>query len=218
MQPIRVLIADDQPHVVAHMQEHLAGQPWITLVGLVPSFVAAAEWLANDSADVVIFGLVGMGESPFIGISRLQHVAPQTRLVVCSSQVHSAARLLEEGVLGYVLRSDGLQAVVDALHAVMRGEQYCSPEVARFLEETTGPFQITPEQRRILELLGDGVFDSPTIAERLGIAPDAVTHNLISLWNKTHCFGRRELAAWYRRNGSRLTPEGTLLSGTDTSM
>lgn len=210
MQSVRVLIADDQPHVVADMQEQLTAQSWITLLGLAPSFAAAAEWLVREPVDVVIFGLVGMGESPFTGVRRMRSAAPQTRLVVCSSKVHGADALLREGVLGYLTRTEDPEALLDAIRSVMRGERYCSPEVAEFLEQTTEPLRITPEERRVLELLSEGVLGTLALSERLGVHPLVVQKHLNALWNKTHCFRREELASWYQRYGTRLTPEGML--------
>lgn len=210
MQTVRVLIADDQPHVVARMQERLAAESWITLIGLAPSFVTAAEWLAREPVDIVIFGLVGMGEGPFTGIRRMQSAAPQTRLVVCSARIHGAAEMLREGVLGYVSRTDRLESVLEAIRTVMRGERYCSPEVAAFLERTTGQLRLTPEERRILEILSEGILDPFAIAERLGVDPRVALMPLNALRDKTRCFSRAELAAWYQRHRARLTPEGTL--------
>lgn len=212
MQTIRVLIADDQPEVVASMQQLLAAQPWIALLGLTPSFATAAEWIAREPVDVLIFGLVGMGENPFTGVRRLRGTVPQTRLVVCSARIHGAAEMLREGVLGYVSRTDRLEYVLEAVRTVMRGERYCSPEVASFLEETTGPLRITPEERRILELFSEGVLDTVVVAERLGVHPTVVLGYVNALRNKSRCFSREELAAWWRRIRPRLTPEGTLES------
>jgi DNA-binding NarL/FixJ family response regulator len=215
MQLVRVLIADDQPHVVAHMQEQLSAQSWIKLLGLAPSFAAAAEWLVREPVDVVIFGLVGMGESPFTGVRRMRSAAPQTRLVVCSSKIHEAETLLREGVLGYLTRTEDPEALLDAIRSVMRGERYCSPKVAEFLEQTTGPLRITPEERRVLELLSEGVLDTLALSERLDVHPVVVQKHLNALRNKTHCFRPEELASWYQRYGTRLTPEGTLRPDTN---
>lgn len=215
MQQVRVLIADDQPAVVAGMQQRLAAEPWIILLGLASSFVAAAEWLAREPIDVVVFGLNGMGLEPFSGVRLLQSAAPQTRLVVCSARIHGAAELLEAGVLGYVSRLEHLEFLLKAIRTVMRGERYCSPEVAEFLEQTTGPLRITPEERAVLELLGEGVHNSMAMAERLGVHPFAVQRSVNALRNKSHCFSREELAEWYRRLRPQLTPEGTL--GPDTT-
>jgi DNA-binding CsgD family transcriptional regulator len=93
----------------------------------------------------------------------------------------------------------------------MRGERFCSPLVAEFLEQTTGPLRITPEERCTLALLGEGVLDSFTLAERVGVHPSAAQKQMSALRNKTRRFSREELAAWYQRHGPRLTPEGTLM-------
>ena len=158
----------------------------------------------------MIFGLVGMGDGPFTSVHRLQSASPQTRLVVCSSKIHPAEDLLREGVLGYLTRTDEGQGLLDAIRTVMRGERYCSPEVAEFLEQTTGPLRITPEERRVLAMLSEGVHDVLVLAERLGVHRVAVLTQLNALQNKTGCFSRRELAAWYRAHRARLTPDGTL--------
>lgn len=215
MQSVRVLIADDQPRVVADAQKQLRAEPWITLVGVAPSFPAAAEWLAREPVDVVIFGLLGMGEDPVTGVQRMRSTAPQIRLVVWSSQIQDANALLAEGVLGYITKTERSHVMLDAIRSVMRGERYCSPTVVEYLEQRTGPLRITADERRVLELLSQGVHDSAELAEHLGVQRSAVNRHLNALRNKLRLLSREELAAWYQHHGARLTPEGTLEPITD---
>lgn len=215
MQSVRVLIADDHPVVVKYMSEQLTAEPWITLVGVAPSFPAAAEWLSRDPVDVVIFGLFGMGEGPFTGVRRMRSAAPETRLLVCSARLLEAQDLMREGVLGYVSRTDERHFLLDAIRSVMRGEPYCSPEVVEYLNQRSWPLRITAEERRVLELLSQGVYESDELAEHLGVTPSAVNRHLNALRNKLHCISRQKLAAWYQCHGARLTSEGTLGSNTD---
>lgn len=215
MQSVRVLIADDNPEVVKYTSEQLTAEPWITLVGVAPSFPAAAEWLSKEAVDVVIFGLLGMGEGPFTGVRRMRSAAPETRLVVCSAGLLEAKDLMRAGVLGYVSRMDGPDFLLDAIRSVMRGEPYCSPEVVEYLDQRSRPLRITAEERRVLELLSQGVHESDEPAEQLGVNPSAVDQHLNALQNKLRCISCQKLAAWYQHHGARLTPEGTLRPITD---
>lgn len=215
MQTVRVLIADDNPEVVKYTSEQLTAEPWITLVGVAPSFPAAAEWLSREIVDVVIFGLLGMGEGPITGMYRMRKASPQTRLIVCSANFQLAEDLLREGVLGYVSRFDQRNFLLEAIRSVMRGERYCSPEILKYLKLTTGPIQITPEERCVLEILSEGMHDATAIAERLSVTPLIVYQHVNTLRTKLHCFNRHELATWYQHHGAQLTPEGTLGSSME---
>jgi DNA-binding NarL/FixJ family response regulator len=181
----RILIADDHEVVRAGIRGMLASEPdWEVCAEAKDGrrALALAVVLKPDLAvlDVSMPGLNG------IDVTRsLRRLVPTTGVLVLS--MHHTATVVTEafsaGALGYVLKSDPIDVLVTGVQHVLAGRTYVSPQVSADPNiVTTGPNAgppkdpLTPREREVLQLLGEGR-GNKEIGTELGISPKtAETH------------------------------------------
>ena len=122
----------------------------------------------------------------------------------------------EAGVAGYVTRDDSLDAMVDAIESVARGELRCTPRLAAVLfnrigalstaapPQDVGNDRLTPREREIVGLIDDG-YSNKAIAQRLHIEIATVKNHVHNILEKLQV-GRRGEAAARVRAGRTSTP------------
>lgn len=89
------------------------------------------------------------------------------------------------GVEGYLLKSEGLEAIAAAVQSVARGLTAFSPEIlarARGLPERGGG-GLTEREREILELVAEGLTNR-AIAQRLRLSPRTVEYHLGQIFQR----------------------------------
>jgi DNA-binding NarL/FixJ family response regulator len=89
------------------------------------------------------------------------------------------------GVEGYLLKHEGLEAIVTAVRSVARGLTAFSPEIlARVREQSSrGSEGLTEREREVLALVVEGL-TRRAIAERLGISPRTVDYHLNQIFQR----------------------------------
>jgi len=118
----------------------------------------------------------------------------------------------EAGISGYVPRSAGLAALIEAVRRVLRGEQTCPARVTgamfRRLHQLaamgrsrrgcdSGP-KLTRREREVAALAADGL-SNKLIARRLQIEVATAKCHVHHVLEKLHLQGRDDLARWMSR-------------------
>jgi DNA-binding NarL/FixJ family response regulator len=174
----RVLLADDH-RVVAEGLRSLLG-PHFDVVGIVPDgreLLPAAKQL---DPDVVVLD-ISMPSLNGIEAARQMRGAncrAKAIFLTMHREVTYAARCLEVGASGFVLKHSAASELVTAIQEVLKGGTYITPQVAGDL---LGAFrhgapaggdalgELTPRQREVLQLVAEG-HSSKQIAALLGIS------------------------------------------------
>ena len=170
----RVILADDHRIVIEGLRSIL--EPHFDLVGTVTdgrALVAATEELKPDVVVVDISMPLLNGLEAVRQIARLR---PQTRVVFLTMHADAtyAARAMEAGASGYVLKHSALSDLVRAIREALAGRTYVAPEVARRgPRRATGGSELTPRQREVLQLVAEG-HSTKQIASILGISTRTV--------------------------------------------
>jgi DNA-binding NarL/FixJ family response regulator len=169
---VRVLLADDHTLVRAGIRALLAALPDVEIVGEVSDGQAALQLLLETKPDVAFIDISMPGLNGIEVAERAAREQPATRVVVLS--MHDTpghvARALRAGVRGYLLKDSAADELPVLLRAVMAGETYLSPAIARHVvdgflqrgEASSGsaaqsPLDLlTPRQREILQLVAEG--------------------------------------------------------------
>ncbi|HEX8875503.1 MAG TPA: response regulator [Phycisphaerales bacterium] len=128
--PISVLCVDDNRHLAEALRiafEH-AGFVWR---GWLPGAEVLAATVRKEGPAVVILDIDMPGRSPFDALEELVEVCPDCRAVVFSGHVRHDLidRAFAAGAWGYVSKSDGEVALMQAVREVCRNEIATSPEV-----------------------------------------------------------------------------------------
>jgi len=174
---IRVAVVEDDPHVRAAILARLRRQDGFTAVGDWESADDAmrnAEW---GRVDVLVVDLELPGSLSAIGlIGRAREVNPGILPIVHT--IHDARDSLfaaiQAGAVGYVLKGESLDTLVDGILDAVEGRAPISPAVARYLVEafrTEGPAgdakQLTDRERELRQALAAGLTYSD-VADRMG--------------------------------------------------
>jgi DNA-binding NarL/FixJ family response regulator len=109
---------------------------------------------------------------------RIRQVSPATRIIALSmyGDAYYQERMFEAGGLGYVLKNEAMDDLVQAIEAVLRGEFFVSPSAG-----ATPPLRsvevdkrtLSDREKDVLRLLAAGQ-RTKDIAERLGISAKTV--------------------------------------------
>ncbi len=134
----RVVVVDDHPIVRAGVCALLDSEQDLEVVGQANDAVAAVKLVQETHPDVVIMDLSMPTVSGFEGIRRVLDVSPATRIVVLT--MHEDERYffqaLEAGASGYLVKGSPPSEIHTAIRAVVQGEAYFCPAVAKQMLKT----------------------------------------------------------------------------------
>jgi two-component system, NarL family, response regulator NreC len=160
---MRVVIADDHA-IVRHGLKHVLEQEGCSVVGEARDGQEAVELAARLNPDLVILdtpmpALSGLDAAREI----LRAVSPARVLILTAhSTDRNALEALRIGVSGYVLKSAGLEALVEGIREIGAGRPYLSDGISRAVRDTAMgaseaiPDPLSPRERQVLKLIAEG--------------------------------------------------------------
>lgn len=184
---VRIVLADDHALVRAGLRKLLESMPDIEVVGEADDGQAVLRLVEQLHPNLVLMDVSMPGLNGLDTALRLSQTHPQTRVLILSMHQSEdyVRQALRNGAAGYILKDAAPVELDLALKAILRGETYLSPAVSRGVvsdyvqrlrtEETPGAV-LTPRQREILQLIGEGS-TTKDVARRLNISVKTVeTH------------------------------------------
>lgn len=214
---IRVFILDDHELVRRGLQELLEGEGF-EVVGSTGSAVEATRRIPALHPDVCVLD-ARLPDGTGIEVCRDVRSVDQTIncVILTSFDDEQALRgAILAGACGYVLKEIGGTDLIGALRRAAAGESlFADGVVARTVENLVTPSgpdprvaSLTPQERRVLELVGGGLTNRQIAAEMF-LAEKTVKNYVSSLLSKLG-FERRTQAAVYIMNRAPASPGGTL--------
>ncbi len=165
---ISVLLADDDPAVLAALTDLLRGEPGITVVAAAEDADGAIQLAAMHRPDVALIDVKMPGHGPR-AVREIRRVAPGTRVVALSAHGDraSVASMLRAGALGYVIKGAPIDEILDAVKRASRGLASLSGDaaaaVSRELEEHLGRQELAAERANALVEQVAGVLEPGAI-------------------------------------------------------
>jgi DNA-binding NarL/FixJ family response regulator len=151
--PVRVVIAEEHPRVRRSLRLLLDAEPWCRVVAEVSDLSMVARRVQDESPHVLVLDLhMSSGASREL-IGDLHRQAPGTAIVGVTMERSPgfAARVLDMGLTGFVLKDRADAELVAATRHAARGVRYISPCVAPALEKlraTCGPGRVRTRAAR----------------------------------------------------------------------
>ena len=186
MKSVRTLIADDHALVRAGIRALVEKITGVTVVAEAGKGSEAIDLISELEPDLVLLDITMPDGSGFDVLQHVQQKFSTIRVIVLT--VHEAGeyaiRALREGAAGFLPKSAASTELEQAIHTVMNGEVYISPETSRktLIEYGKGVTKrdlletLSPRQREVLRLIAEGR-TTKQIAQELEISVKTVeTH------------------------------------------
>lgn len=209
---IRVLIVDDHEMVRAGLAMLLGRFDDLELVGEAPDGAQAITLAAQLAPDVVLMDLSMPGIDGVAATRAIVENAPEVRVVVLTTfadRTH-VTEAIDAGAVGFLLKDADPATLSEAIRSAHRGEAPLDPRAALALIDrrreptSTGAVELTPREREVLQLVGDGL-SNRLIARRLGISEKTVKTHLTSVFTTIGVTDRVQAALWWERHGDSRT-------------
>ncbi|MDQ3951830.1 MAG: response regulator transcription factor [Actinomycetota bacterium] len=206
---IRILVVDDHPVVREGLIAILGDDPGFVVCGQAGTATEAVAEAARLHPDVVVLDVRLPGATGVEVCADLAARVPSTRVVMLTSFPNDGVMMnaFAAGARGFVLKESEPEVIRQAVRTVAEGATYADPKVAGKLvalatrgRRAKGPFDLTLQEMRVLELLPRGLTNHE-IGDRLGIGENTVKTHLRNLMRKLGARDRVEAAAIALREG-----------------
>ncbi|MBC7922340.1 MAG: response regulator transcription factor [Ferruginibacter sp.] len=199
MEAIRVILVDDHQILREGIEYMLKDEPSLQLVGQATNGQELIQLLPHTPVDVVLMDLHMPEMDGFETAQYMKANFPAVRILVLSmmNSEKLAARLLDEGVLGYVLKTIGREELVYAIRKVASGQVYIGTDITMRLFKKASPkafrMEIEPgelsvdlskREVEVLELISEG-YSNHEIAEKLCVSKRTIDSHRQNLIEKT---------------------------------
>lgn len=193
--PIRILIADDHPVVVAGLTSMLSTQSGIEVVGTASTGEEALDALRSQSADLLLLDLRMPGMNGIETLRALTRAAIRVRAIILTSYEtdEDIYRAVQAGAQGYLLKDAPQSDMIEAIHAVARGKRYFPHYIARKLAERMMRTDLTSREVEVLQMLARGLTNKE-IGSALRISGNTVRNHVNSIIEKLEVSDRTEAA------------------------
>ena len=207
--PIRVFLLDDHEIVRRGVRELLEREDDIEVVGEAGSVDTAMSRIELCRPDVAVLD-VQLGDGTGIEVCRdIRSAHPEIQCLMLTSYADDEAMLdsVMAGAAGYVLKQIKGNQLVESIRQVASGRSLLDPSVAqrvveqlrRGAAENERIAKLTAQERRILELLAEGLTNRQ-IGERMFLAEKTVKNYVSNLLMKLGMHRRTEAAVYAARH------------------
>jgi DNA-binding NarL/FixJ family response regulator len=212
---IRVLVADDEPLIVAGIRTVLESAGDIEVVAQAEDGRTAVEETIRHPADVALIDINMPVMDGLSVVEELRRRAPAVRVVVLTSFGAEAnvERALRGGTAGFVLKNCRPEELIGAVRAAHEGEAYLSPAVTRMVLGMITPGEparrraaaerlaaLTPRESGIVRLVAEGMSNAE-IGRRLHMSETTIKTYVSRILAKLDCANRVQAALLTRDAG-----------------
>jgi DNA-binding NarL/FixJ family response regulator len=206
--PISVFLLDDHEIVRMGVRELLEAEPDITVIGEAGTAESALARIPALHPDVAILD-VQLPDGSGVDVCRdIRSAMPEVNCLMLTSYGDDEAlfNAIMAGASGYVLKQIRGTDLVGAVRAVAAGKSLLDPDAASMVMRRmrdqatrTDPLAgLTPQEQRILELIGEGLTNRQ-IGARMYLAEKTVKNYVSALFVKLGMERRTQAAAYAAR-------------------
>jgi two-component system response regulator NreC len=213
---IRVLIADDHAVVRTGLRALLDRAPDMQAIGEATNGEEALRLAAELHPDVILLDISMPGPGGIETTKKLKEVLPDIRVLILT--VHKDEKLLQEaikaGASGYVTKNALEPELINAVHAVSRGDLYVHPTMTRALLQGLTPSadepptlsdkeqieSLTNRETDVLRLIAQG-YTNRQAADELGISVRTIETHRANIMGKLDVSGRVALVRYAMEHG-----------------
>lgn len=188
----KIFIVDDHPMIVAGLHSLLSQLENLEVAGSVSNAFEAIPFLKNNEVDIILLDINLPDVSGIDLCKKIHKEFPQVKIIGIStfSERSYISRMIENGALGYLIKSASKEEISEAIETVLNGKMYLSVSMEHIgkplsiLSPESLP-ELTKREKEILQLISEGLTNNQ-IAEKLFISPltvDSHRKNLLTKLN-----------------------------------
>jgi two-component system response regulator NreC len=213
MNPIKLLLVDDQEIVRAGLRSLLENDQEIDIVGEAANGSTATEMAIQLRPDVVLMDISLPDINGAAATRRIKERAPEISILALTIHEDEAYffEMLNSGASGYVPKRASPEDLLAAIRTVALGEVFLHPIVAGTLvqdylrrlssgTDRTSYDGLTARQREVLTLIAEGL-SNRDIAEQLGISVRTVERHRENIMKRLNLHSRTDLVKYAIRKG-----------------
>jgi two-component system response regulator NreC len=204
MNKIRILLVDDHAILREGIRALLENEPDMAVIGEAEDGRTAVRLVCQLKPDVVLMDIALPLLNGLEATRQIKHDCPGVKVLILTMHendeyIHQA---LANGAMGYILKDATARELLDAIHAIQRGEAILSPAITRLVIENYlrwGDIQkdsstngLSPREREVLQLIAEG-YSNKHIAEILCISIKTVQAHRMNLMAKLDLHNRADL-------------------------
>ena len=203
--PLKVLIVDDHDIVRKGLVMLISRQEDILVAGEAGTAAEAVAKTRELSPDVVVMDIRLPDESGIEACREIRSQNPDVKVLMLTSYSDEEAVMasIMAGASGYLLKEIRSQEIVDAIRRVGAGQSLLDPSVTstvlervrRGNKEDDTLAQLTDQERRILELIADGLTNKE-IGNEVSLSDKTVKNYVSNILGKLEVSRRSQAAAY----------------------
>ena len=185
--PASILLVDDHVLIRKGLRTLLEKKSDFMVVGEASDGLEAYESVRELRPDVVVMDITMPKVDGIEASQTILNDFPDVRIVALS--IHRGKRFVENmlraGVVGYILKDNAPEELIDAIQTVLEGDQYLSPEitglvVSQYMEllshtqAATSTAELTPIEKDYILRVGEG-YSPDEIAAHHALEPEALS-------------------------------------------
>ncbi len=200
MNPIRVLIAEDQGLILGALAALLELEDDLQVVAKAPDGKQALGLVQEHRPDILLTDIEMPHMTGLELTAEIKRLGLKTRVIIVTtfSRAGYLRRALEAGASGYLLKDSPSAELADAVRRVHLGGRAIDPKLAA--EALGDPDPLTERERKVLRMAGDGQ-SSAEIATELSLSEGTVRNYLSEAISKLGASNRIEAARIARERG-----------------
>lgn len=205
---VSIVIIEDHTLLREGLKALLRGQADFKIVGEASEGKQGLKLVEKQKPDLVLLDLVLPGVH---GLEVLRKIRRYSKVLAMSMRSDEAfvAEAFLNGVAGYVIKEDSFTELMDALHAVLKGQRFMSRKldqrrISRLVDKLgvdgSGPSErLTPREHEVLQMAAEGLTSSH-IGNVLSISPRTVEMHRANLMRKLGLRSQADLVRFAIRN------------------
>ena len=209
-------MADDHPIFREGLRRVIEQHPEWQLVGEAGDGQGALELIRHHEPAIAVLDIV-MPKLSGLSIAReVQCARLPTAVVILTmfKEEDMFNEAMDAGAMGYVLKENAVDDILDCLQSVSQGQPFISPAISHLLlrraararglaERRPGIHDLTPSERRILQMIAQGK-TTKEIATELYISPKTVENHRLNMAEKLGVHGNNALLRFALQHHAQL--------------